>query len=210
MKNKVLFKVGSVSVDTQTLLTIAGVVAGIVAIKKFSEKKGTSVVKIETDGEAAANYENYVDEDFFGYVDEDFMGLHGGDESMKFGGGRPISFANAGGTDNAIYEPNFYNSDGSVPVATDEPNFANTDGMSAMPNVAAKRSIFGGRRKKKAADLDGSIVFGSARKLRKIKGKAIAGGVMAVPPPIQRKRKKGSQPVAMPPVSPAIIPKGRG
>lgn len=154
MKNKILFKVGSVSVDTKTLLTIAGVVAGIVAIKKLSEKNGKSLVKIETDEQAAANYENYVDEDFFGYVDEDFMGLHGGDESMKFGGGRPIAFANANGTDNAVYEPNFYNSNGKVPIATDEPNFANGDGNPlSQPTTKKRQDLVGGGSKQESANI---------------------------------------------------------
>ena len=211
MKNKILFKVGGVSVDTQTLLTVAGVVAGIVAIKKFSEKRGTPVVKIETEEEPAANYENYVDEDFFGYVDEDFMGIHGGDEAMKFGGGKAISFANAGGTENAVYEPNFVNSDAKVPIATDEPNFANSDGfsevMAASPNAVAKRGLFG-RKKKKAVDLDSSIVFGNTRKMAKLRAKGVKKVEGTVKPATQRRRKKVTQVVANS-TMPAIIKKAR-
>jgi hypothetical protein len=202
MKNKVLFKVGGISVDTKTLLTVAGVVAGIVAIKKLSEAKSSKALSVSTGDEATEiDYENYVDEDFMGYVDEGFMGVVSGDESMKFGGGKPIAFANAGGTDNAIYEPNFYNSDGQVPIATDEPNFANSDGVYALgeegyvnPNaaqIAQKRGLFG-RKRRKAMDLDGSIGVGSKRKRAKIIAKAKAKGmpIGAVPPPVAKGRKK--------------------
>lgn len=206
MENKVLFKIGGFSVDTKTLLTIGGVIAGIAVIKKLSEKSSSQTVVVTE--EETSSFANYVDEDFFGYVDEDFMGLHGGDESMKFGGGREIAFANANGTDNAIYEPNFYNSDAQVPIATDEPNFANTDGVDAtsnMPQVAAG-GIFGRKRRRKAADLDGSILTGSKRKVRAKKTLKPA----PVPAPIRKRRIKGQQPVAMPPVAPYIMGKRRG
>jgi len=216
MKNKVLIKVGSISVDTNTLLTIAGVVAGIVVIKRLTEKPTLMTNIGQDDLPPETEYQNYVDEDFMGYVDEGFMGVVSGDESMKFGGGKPIAFANAGGTENAIYEPNFYNSDGQVPIATDEPNFANSDGVYALgeegyvnPNaaqVAKKRGIFG-RKRKKASDLDGSIGVGSKIKRAKMIAKGMPVG--AVPPPVRKHRKLGIKPTPMPPV-PAIIPKGRG
>jgi hypothetical protein len=200
MKNKVLFKVCGISVDTKTLLTVAGVVAGIVAIKKLTEKRSTQKLTSEM-AEAAEETEqpSFFEKVFNNYVDEGFMGL-GGDEFVKLGGGRPIAFANAGGTENAIYEPNFYNSDCKVPVATDEPNFANSDGVLGLgaevrPNeiaIARSRGVFG-RKKRKAADVDGSIGVGSKRKRAKIIAKARAKGlpIGAVPPPVAKGRKKG-------------------
>jgi hypothetical protein len=116
----------NIKFDKKTILTIGGVVLGIYLIKKISEKNNPSTLVVSSD-EDNSSFANYVDEDFMGYVDEGFMGM-GGDEFMKFGGGKPIAFASANGTDNAIYEPNFFNSDGKVPIATDEPNFANSNG----------------------------------------------------------------------------------
>jgi hypothetical protein len=199
MKNKVLFKVGGISVDTKTLLTVAGVVAGIVAIKKLTEKESPKKLTSET-AEAAEEMEqpSFFEKVFNNYVDEGFMGL-GGDEFVKLGGGRPIAFANAGGTENAIYEPNFYNSDGTVPVATDEPNFANSDGVLELgaevsPNeiaIARRRGIFG-RKRRKAADIDGSIGVGAKRKRAKMIAKARAKGmpIGTIAPPVAKGRKK--------------------
>lgn len=118
----------NIKFDKKTILTIGGVLVGIYLIKKISEKNNPSTIIVEGD-EDLSSFANYVDEDFMGYVDEGFMGVVGGDEFMKFGGGKPIAFASANGTDNAIYEPNFFNSDGKVPIATDEPNFANSTGL---------------------------------------------------------------------------------
>lgn len=209
MKNKVLFKIGGFSVDTKTLLTVGGVIAGIAVIKKLSEKNSSKTITITED--TSNGFANYVDEDFFGYVDEDFMGMHGGDEAMKFGGGKAISFANAGGTENAVYEPNFVNSDAKVPIATDEPNFANSDGfsevMAASPNAVAKRGLFG-RKKKKAVDLDSSIVFGNTRKMAKLRAKGVKKVEGTVKPATQRRRKKVTQVVANS-TMPAIIKKAR-
>lgn len=141
MSDKILFAIGNMKFSQKTILTILGVGFGIYVIKKISEDKNptTLVVEGETSG-----FANYVDEGFFNYVDEGFMGM-GGDESMKFGGGKPIAFASANGTDSAIYEPNFYNSNGKVPIATDEPNFANGDGNPFLkPTTKKRQDLVGG------------------------------------------------------------------
>jgi hypothetical protein len=141
MSNKTLFVIGDVKFNQKTILTIFGVALGIYLIKKMSESKNATTLVVE---EETAGFANYVDENFFNYVDEGFMGM-GGDESMKFGGGKPIAFASANGTDNAIYEPNFFNSDGKVPVATDEPNFANSDGNPFLrPATKKRQDLVGG------------------------------------------------------------------
>jgi len=131
MTNKTLFTLGEVKFTQKTILTIFGVALGIYLIKRMSQRGSTTTIITEEEG-----YENYVDENFFNYVDEGFMGM-GGDESMKFGGGKPIAFAQSTKTDSAIYEPNFYNSDGKVPIATDEPNFANSDGQPHLDEPAS-------------------------------------------------------------------------
>lgn len=145
MSDKVLFAIGNMKFSQKTILTILGVGFGIYVIKKISEDKNPTTLVVE--GETS-EFANYVDEGFFNYVDEGFMGM-GGDESMKFGGGKPIAFASANGTDNAIYEPNFYNSNGKVPIATDEPNFANGDGTSNI-GTPISGTLNNPQRKKRA------------------------------------------------------------